>query len=79
MKKDFGYQVEFHGQNDQQLILKSESHIDYLDYYCNNQHLLTEIKDVYDKLEKNKIPVTIRKSRGKDIDAACGQLANKLE
>jgi 23S rRNA (adenine2503-C2)-methyltransferase len=29
-------------------------------------------------LEKNKIPVTIRKSRGKDIDAACGQLANKL-
>ena len=54
LKKDFGYQVEFHGQNDQQLILKSESHIDYLDYYCNNQHLLTKIKDVYDKLEKNK-------------------------
>ena len=34
--------------------MKSESHIDYLDYYCNNQHLLTEVKDVYDKLEKNK-------------------------
>ena len=32
-----------------------------------------------DALEKNKIPVTIRKSRGKDIDAACGQLANKLK
>jgi 23S rRNA (adenine2503-C2)-methyltransferase len=30
-------------------------------------------------LENNKIPVTIRKSRGKDIDAACGQLANKLK
>jgi len=29
------------------------------------------------ELEKNKIPVTIRRSRGKDIDAACGQLANK--
>ncbi|MCZ6594782.1 MAG: 23S rRNA (adenine(2503)-C(2))-methyltransferase RlmN [Bacteroidetes bacterium] len=29
------------------------------------------------QLEKNKIPVTIRRSRGKDIDAACGQLANK--
>lgn len=29
------------------------------------------------RLEKNKIPVTIRRSRGKDIDAACGQLANK--
>ena len=28
-------------------------------------------------LENNKITVTIRRSRGKDIDAACGQLANK--
>ena len=28
-------------------------------------------------LESNKIKVTIRKSRGQDIDAACGQLANK--
>lgn len=30
-----------------------------------------------DLLESNKIPVTVRRSRGKDIDAACGQLANK--
>ena len=36
------------------------------------------IDEYVNKLEKNKIPVTIRKSRGKDIDAACGQLANKL-
>ena len=28
-------------------------------------------------LDSNKIKVTIRKSRGQDIDAACGQLANK--
>jgi 23S rRNA (adenine2503-C2)-methyltransferase len=28
-------------------------------------------------LEKNKLIVNIRRSRGKDIDAACGQLANK--
>lgn len=28
-------------------------------------------------LEKNKIIVNVRRSRGKDIDAACGQLANK--
>lgn len=28
-------------------------------------------------LEKNRTPVTVRRSRGKDIDAACGQLANK--
>jgi 23S rRNA (adenine2503-C2)-methyltransferase len=28
-------------------------------------------------LEKNGIVVKVRRSRGKDIDAACGQLANK--
>ena len=37
--------------------------------------------DVIDKyvktLDSNKIKATIRKSRGQDIDAACGQLANK--
>jgi len=30
-----------------------------------------------DLLERNGITARIRKSRGKDIDAACGQLANK--
>ena len=29
-------------------------------------------------LEHNKIIVNVRRSRGKDIDAACGQLANKV-
>ncbi len=28
-------------------------------------------------LEKNGVIATVRRSRGKDIDAACGQLANK--
>jgi 23S rRNA (adenine2503-C2)-methyltransferase len=28
-------------------------------------------------LEQARIPVTVRRSRGKDIDAACGQLANR--
>ena len=30
-------------------------------------------------LEKNDIVVNVRRSRGKDIDAACGQLANKTQ
>jgi len=29
-------------------------------------------------LERNRVTANVRKSRGKDIDAACGQLANKL-
>ena len=34
--------------------------------------------DMYvNTLERNGITVTVRRSRGKDIDAACGQLANK--
>jgi len=35
------------------------------------------IKNYIYKLEKNRIVVNLRRSRGKDIDAACGQLANK--
>jgi len=34
-------------------------------------------KEYITALEKNNIIVKVRKSRGKDIDAACGQLANK--
>ena len=38
----------------------------------------SEAIDMYTSvLEANNIVVTIRRSRGKDIDAACGQLANK--
>lgn len=37
-----------------------------------------EVLHMYmDLLEKNGVTTRIRKSRGKDIDAACGQLANK--
>ena len=35
------------------------------------------IKNYIYHLEKNRIVVNLRRSRGKDIDAACGQLANK--
>lgn len=37
----------------------------------------TAIDSYVSSLEKNGIVVTVRRSRGKDIDAACGQLANK--
>ncbi len=39
-----------------------------------------EVIDAYiHHLERNRIVVNVRRSRGKDIDAACGQLANKTE
>ncbi len=36
-----------------------------------------KINEYKDALEKANITVTIRRTRGQDIDAACGQLANK--
>ena len=42
------------------------------------QQAKSQAIDMYQSvLEENNITVTIRRSRGKDIDAACGQLANK--
>ena len=37
----------------------------------------TALQSYADALEGSGITVTVRRSRGKDIDAACGQLANK--
>lgn len=36
-----------------------------------------KLESFVNHLEKNRVNVRIRRSRGKDIDAACGQLANK--
>jgi 23S rRNA (adenine2503-C2)-methyltransferase len=35
------------------------------------------IEDFMNFLDSNRVNARLRKSRGKDIDAACGQLANK--
>ena len=39
----------------------------------------TAIQNYINQLEMNNVVVTVRRSRGKDIDAACGQLANKIK
>ena len=62
----------------------SPSKVNLIEYNSTENSLFSSASDnivdrYIDALEKNKIPVTIRKSRGKDIDAACGQLANKLK
>ncbi|PTM03421.1 MAG: 23S rRNA (adenine(2503)-C(2))-methyltransferase RlmN [Bacteroidetes bacterium] len=44
------------------------------------QQANSEAIDMYvNMLEAKRITVTVRRSRGKDIDAACGQLANKAK
>ncbi|MEW6467955.1 MAG: 23S rRNA (adenine(2503)-C(2))-methyltransferase RlmN [Bacteroidota bacterium] len=41
------------------------------------QTLPERLRRFVDHLERNRIIVNVRRSRGKDIDAACGQLANR--
>lgn len=52
--KDFEQKIDFHGQHDQQLILKKENHIDYLDSFCKQQDTVKKIIGIFDNLEKYK-------------------------
>lgn len=61
LKNHTGLSIDFHGQNEQQLILNSEIHIDYLDKYCRNddkvkllEFLFKENNHLNEKLEKLK-------------------------
>ena len=49
--------------------------IDLADFTSSSKE---KIENFARYLEEHKIIVNIRRSRGRDIDAACGQLANKL-
>jgi 23S rRNA (adenine2503-C2)-methyltransferase len=40
---------------------------------------IQEIETFTQELDKQKVPYTVRYSRGREIDGACGQLATKLE
>ena len=53
--------IEYNSINDQRFISADQK---WIDNYVNS-------------LYENNIQVSVRRSRGKDIDAACGQLANK--
>jgi 23S rRNA (adenine2503-C2)-methyltransferase len=46
------------------------------DYRCSSRETITRFKDL---LHKTGIVTTIRKTRGEDIDAACGQLVGKVK
>lgn len=64
-----------------QFCLKVPSKVNLIQYNPignDMKQASTQIKDAYIKtLRDSRIQVTYRRSRGEDIDAACGQLANK--
>ena len=39
--------IDFHGQHDQQLILNNNSHIDYLDQYCQHQNEIVKLMNLH--------------------------------
>jgi 23S rRNA (adenine2503-C2)-methyltransferase len=48
--------------------------IDAVKFYKPNEDVVDKFMTI---LDKNRVNARLRRSRGKDIDAACGQLANK--
>jgi DNA repair protein RecN (Recombination protein N) len=42
--------ADFHGQNEQQLIMDSRTHIDFLDRFCKHENKLTDIEKIYNEL-----------------------------
>jgi 23S rRNA (adenine2503-C2)-methyltransferase len=67
--------VDFAKQIKCKINLIEYNPIDFAEFEASSIEKLTHFADY---LKKNKLIVNIRRSRGKDIDAACGQLANKL-
>ena len=43
--------IEFHGQNDQQIILDPVKHIDFLDEYCGHENKVDFLKNIFKELQ----------------------------
>ncbi|MCS7053841.1 MAG: DNA repair protein RecN [Ignavibacterium sp.] len=46
--------VDLHGQHEHQSLLRTETHIDFLDNYSNNQSILKEYQIVYSKIKSKE-------------------------
>ena len=71
---DISALVEFCKKIPSKVNLIQYNNIDDPNFVQAPEHVLN---NYIKTLELNNIKATIRKSRGQDIDAACGQLANK--
>ncbi len=50
LKKSNETTVDFHGQHDQQLILNTDRHIDYLDHFCGHKDDVNKLGQTYQEL-----------------------------
>ncbi|MBV6421540.1 MAG: DNA repair protein RecN [Ignavibacteriaceae bacterium] len=66
--KDIGNQlVDLHGQHEHQSLLRTETHIDYLDEFGNYEELHQQYKNIFSELVKNEKVLTDLKSKENSI------------
>lgn len=55
--------VDLHGQHEHQSLLKTETHIDFVDDFAGNEKLLSEYLNLYQQLRKSKSELNELKNR----------------
>ena len=58
--------IDFHGQHDQQLILNNNSHIDYLDQYCQHQNEIVKLMNLNQELVELRMNFVNMKKASKE-------------
>jgi len=59
--------VDLHGQHEHQSLLRSETHIEFLDEFANNQKMLENYKNIYKELNSTQIELKELRSREQSI------------
>ena len=54
--------ADFHGQNEQQLIMNAQTHIDFLDRFCKNESLVAQTSELYQKIQTIEDKLNQKKS-----------------
>ena len=61
--------VDFHGQHDQQHILNKDTHIEYLDYFCNHADLILDIEKLFNEIQDlNRQLIELKQSKQEKLD-----------
>ncbi|MFN3873783.1 MAG: DNA repair protein RecN [Ignavibacterium sp.] len=55
--------VDLHGQHEHQSLLRTETHIDFVDDYSSNEKLLNEYQSLYHKLKRKKAELNELRSK----------------
>jgi len=66
LTSEIGSLIDFHGQHDQQLILNNNSHIDYLDQYCQHQKEIVKLMSLHQQLDELRASLINMKKASKE-------------